>query len=217
MNFRRGGLDAVSSRFDLHLFMNIYALESDCDPYWNLRFVNDELDWQQIYRFDGTPLADRWRPLAVKADEQEIRDLPASDFPHLFGAVPVFRKSAATALQPLLEGSGELLPLTCQEGEYFIFNVLQIVDALDEPTSRIIRLPNSEKILEIEHFVFEPTPVIGVDIFKLKQQPLGRVFVSDRFVERVKDARLTGFRFEWLWASDQESSSPIIYATDSQQ
>ena len=110
-----------------------------------------------------------------------------------------------------------MLPLTCQEGEYFIFNVLQIVDALDESASRIIRFPNSEKILEIESFVFEPTPVVGVHIFKLKQQPLGRVFISDRFVERVKEARLTGFRFEWLWASDQESSSPIIYATDSQQ
>ena len=196
--------------------MNIYALDSDCDHYWNLRFVNDELDWEQIYRFDGTPLADRWRPLAVKADEQEIRDLPASDFPHLFGAVPVFRKSAATVLRPLLEGNGELLPLFCDEGEYFIFNVLRMVDALDERASQIIKFPNSEKILEIEHFVFKPAQLASVDIFKLPQQPLGRVFVSDHFVEIVKDARLVGFSFEWLWSSDQESSSPVIHAANSQ-
>ena len=194
-----------------HSEMNIYALEPDCDRHWNLRLVDEDRDWEIMYRFDGTPLAGTWQPIAVKPDDEEVKKLPASDCPCLFGAVPVLSSRAVAVLSPILEASGELLPLACDEGQYFIFNVLRMADALDEPASQVIRFPNSEKILEIESFVFKAAQVTGVDIFKVPQQPLGRVFVSDRVVEKVRAARLAGFIFEWLWASEQQSSSPVIY------
>ena len=197
--------------------MNVFSLESDSDRYWNIRLVDEEQDWEQLYRFNGTPLKNEWKALRIQAVEEEVNGgRPASDFPHLFGAVPVFSSHAVATLRPLLEKNGELLPLNSSDGIFFVFNVLNMVDALDEQHSSIVKFPDGRKILEIKQFAFQPSKLTGVDIFKLPQQPLGRVFVSDSFMETVKNARLVGFNFEWLWASDQKSSSPLIYTADSQ-
>jgi hypothetical protein len=197
--------------------MNIFSLESDSDRFWNLRSVNEEQDWEQIYRFNGTPLANEWRPLAVEAVEEEVNDgRPASDCPHLFAALPVFSGRAVAALRPLLEEYGEILSLDSRDGSFFIFNVLNLIDALDEQASAIVRFPDGKRGLEIQRFVFRQSQLAGVDVFKLPQQPLGRVFVSDKFVEMVRNAGLVGFTFEWHWASDQRSSSPLITRADLQ-
>lgn len=197
--------------------MNVFSLESDCDRYWNLQLVDEERDWEQIYQFNGTPLANEWRPLGVQAVEEEVNSgRPASDCPHLFGAVPVFSSRAIATLRPLLQESGEILPLDSRDGSFFIFNVLNIIDALDEQASSIVRFPDGKKVLEIERFVFRPSKLTGVEVFKLSQQPLGRVFVADKFVELVNKAGLVGFNFKWLWASDQRSSSRVIYTENLQ-
>lgn len=78
------------------------------------------------------------------------------------------------------------------------------MDALNEEASEIVRFPDGKRILEIERFVFDTSKVKNVDIFKLPQQPLARVFVSDEFVDVVRKAGLLGFNFEWLWSSDQQ-------------
>lgn len=124
--------------------------------------------------------------------------------PILFAEVPVLSTRAVTVLKPILESNGELLPLHSNDGEYFIFNVLRFVDALNEEASEIVRFPDGKRILEIERFVFDTSKVKNVDIFKLPQQPLARVFVSDEFVDVVRKAGLLGFNFEWLWSSDQQ-------------
>jgi hypothetical protein len=88
-----------------------------------------------------------------------------------------------------LEGRGELLPLECKEGDYFILNVTNVVDALDEEKSKIVRFPDGKKIMDIKDFVFMPSKLKNVDILKLPQQPLGQVFVTDKFVELVRMKR----------------------------
>ncbi len=63
---------------------------------------------------------------------------------------------AAEVLQPILEGNGELLPLDCEEGDYFIFNVTRVVDALDESDSDLVKFPDGKRIMEVKRFVFFP-------------------------------------------------------------
>ncbi|HET9479058.1 MAG TPA: DUF1629 domain-containing protein, partial [Pyrinomonadaceae bacterium] len=82
-----------------------------------------------------------------------------------------------------------------------IFNVLNMIDALDE--GAINRFPEGKEILDIKLFVFRQSQVHGVDVFKLPQQPLGRVFVTDKFVEILNMGGLVGFKFKWVWGSDR--------------
>jgi hypothetical protein len=44
--------------------------------------------------------------------------------------------------------------------------------------------------------------VEGVDIFNLRRK-LGRIYYSDRFVARVKAAKLKGLDFTKVWSSDK--------------
>jgi Immunity protein family (Imm11) len=174
--------------------------------------VNEDDDWEMIYRFNGTPIGAEWRPLRVEAYEEEIiEQRPPGDCPWLFTAVPTLSGRAVKTLRTILDGNGELLPLDSHEGDYFLFNVTRVVDALNEAESDIVRFPDGKKVLDITRFVFIPQQVEGLDVFKLPQRPLGLTFVTDRFVQAVRDAGLVGFCFEWLWASEQRSSSPLLY------
>lgn len=186
--------------------MNVYSIELDSDNYQSLEPVNLDADWEAMYKFNGRPVQ-AWEPLrvAVAVEDQQTEPLPRSDFPSLFANVPVLSARAIDVLSSLVGENGQLLPLECEDcGDYVIFNVTNVVDALDEKCSEIVRFPDGKKVLDIKHFVFVPSKLRDVDIFKLPQQPLGQVFVTDRFVKTVRDAGLVGINFVWLWSSDQE-------------
>lgn len=194
--------------------MNVYSFVADSDQYQNLSLVNEAEDWEALYQFYGCPIGAAWRPLNVEIlcdDESSDERLP-SDTPSLFAGVPTLSRRAAEVLQPMLHDNGELLPLQCDEGDYFIFNVTRIVDALNEANSDVVRFPDGKRILDIRQFVFFPSQLKDVDIFKLPQQMSGGVFVTDGFVRAVREAGLRGFSFDWLWASEQSSSSSVLYS-----
>lgn len=197
--------------------MNVFRLGT-ADRYQWLTLVNEADDWETIYQFNGTPIGAAWRPLRVETfDEEGESEQPIpSDCPSLFAGVPTLSLRAAEVLQPILDRNGELLPLNCEEGDYFIFHVTRVVDALDEAGSEIVRFPDGKKIMHIKHFIFFASLLNGVDMFKLPQQLLGSVFVTDRFVQAVRQAGLVGFNFEWLWAVEQSSASPVLQSTNVQ-
>lgn len=53
-------------------------------------------------------------------------------------------------------------------------------------------------------YVFNEGNINGVDLFKIKEEPLKRPFVSDKFRKRVVEEELQGFIFELAWDSEQE-------------
>ena len=194
--------------------MNVYSLVADADNYQKLDLVDEDKDWEIIYKFNGKPLAAEWRPLRVEIMDEDTGDvLPQSDCPLLFTGAPALSRRAAEILKPFLARNGELLPLDFGTEEYFVFNVTSVVDALDEEASEIVRFPDGKKVMDIKRFTFIPSRLEGVDLFKLSQQPLGGVFVTDGFVQAVRQAGLLGFHFEWLWASEQRSQSDVIYSS----
>src|SRR5438045_3641668 len=84
----------------------------------------------------GVPCATGWRPIRVNVDATAGG---AGDFPSLQeGAVPVFSERALDALGPLIQGRIEALPIVHPNGQYFLINVLDIVDCLDESRSGIV-------------------------------------------------------------------------------
>lgn len=113
--------------------------------------------------------------------------------------VPVFNARAADLLRPLLIDNGELLPLLCDEGSYFAYNVTTVLDALDLEKSSIIRFA-SGRIMDITRHEFLQAKVTH-SIFKIPQVPWMEVFVTDEFRDAVSQHRLTGFTFKLVWES----------------
>ncbi len=188
--------------------MNVYSVSLDVDHYQSLELVDLDSDWEAMYKFDGNPIEER-QPLRVTVffDDELEKQLPPGDFPSLFAGVPALSQRAVQVLRPLIEDDGQLLPLQCAGGEYFILNLTNFVDALDERQSEIVRFPDGKKVLDIKRFGFVPAKLQNVDIFKLPQLPLGQVFVTDGFVKTVRDEGLVGIDFAWLWSSEQQVST----------
>ena len=159
-----------------------------------------DTDHEHLWRLDGTSRRANWRPMPVARllvdDEGEPR--LEADMPWLGGHVLVLRERAAKALAPLLDRYGELLPLACPEADLWLFNVLTVVDALDEDNSELMRFDNGD-ILDVERYAFRPNLVAGLAVFKVPQLLRGPLFVGDEFVRAVEAAGLRGPEFAQLW------------------
>src|SRR5262245_60868431 len=180
--------------FSPRAHMSVYILESD-DKFQDLSVVDDQ-DWEIVYRLDGTPQRESWNPLKVEvySDDGNL-ELDEGDFVQLAGLVPIFSGRAAKRLREILKASGEFLALASNAKDYVAFNVTNIIDALNVNHSEIVYFPNG-KVLDIKRFVLNSEPLYQSVMFKIPQMPLSRVFVTDHFVDSVRDSKLKGFVFK---------------------
>lgn len=174
--------------------MQVFKLEADANHYQSIAPQNDA-GFDLLRWLDGTPHAQSWVPVNMLIVDPE---LPPSDFPGFRSAAPIFSLRAVEALGDLLQPNGELLPLICPDGDYFVFNVTAMPDILDEDRSEIRRF-RSGRILDITGYQFRGSSVGSHVIFRLPQLPTGRVYVTDEFVQRVAASGLTGFEFPSVW------------------
>jgi hypothetical protein len=174
--------------------MEVYILDSDANNHQSLALV-DEDDWDLAWgKFDGTPVGESWTPLRVEIPADE-HNLPPSDFPAL-GYIPAFSDRAVDSLRQILDANGEVLPLECEQGDYFAYNVTSLSDALDEAASDVERFETDGRIMEIDRYEFRPDALEGLTIFKLSVTPDRYEYVTDQFVTSVRDAGLVGFKFD---------------------
>jgi hypothetical protein len=183
---------------------NVYQLEADAD-HKALRMIVGDLS-EFVGRFDGTLMKQRWTNVTLGWDPEDAG--PKGDFPWLLD-VPVFSSRAMRALRDLLEGHGEIIPMTIEGEEYFLFNVTKVIDALDEVNSEVIKYFESPKIMRIPRYIFSAEKLSGVMIFKIPN--FYRVFVTDPFIERVKSAGLKGFWFPRLWSTDKTAAIDQVF------
>jgi hypothetical protein len=134
----------------------------------------------------------------VLRDDKFNRNLPPSDFPHLAVAVPVFSLRALNVLRGMIEENGEILPLSCTEGEYYVFNVTTFTDALDESLSGVKRFKDGG-VMRVLKYAFFGDRLCRATIFKIPQFPRSEVYVTDKFRNLAIDNGLLGFKFINLW------------------
>lgn len=177
--------------------MKIYRLQADMDGYHTL-FAPDGAGREVPLRFDGSPRSAGWIPLkvAVWRNEEVPEDLKLSDFPSM--TVPVFSRRSVEGLWDLLEPNGEVLPLVCNEGDYFAYNITTLSEALDEDRSRMSRYSDGQ-IMNVKQHVFKPDLLERKAIFKLVQIPGLWEYVTEEFVQRVQELGLVGFEFKLVW------------------
>jgi hypothetical protein len=178
--------------------MNVYRLQAEREGFRWLTLAQ-EPDLGLVAVMQGRPAAAYWTTPAVASLELNFdgRTLPLPDFP-VFTS-PVFSRRAVDTLLDLLIENGEILPLYCEEGEFFAFNITRELNALDEPASELKRFGRNGrgKVKRIVRHAFVPERLTAA-IFRIPQKPL-RVYVTQGFMDRVESAGLTGFDFSHVW------------------
>ena len=170
-------------------------------------------------RFNGESfLPAEWKPVPLvrnpvnkkEAISQELGDWACIDS---YGGILNLSQKALDMLFPHIALCGEVLPVVFDEAPFAIFNVTNVVDALNESASEIKYFPpdvEDGRVMRIVQFVFKPEAVNDQWIFKIPQLPGTHNFVTDRFVKVVQDAGLRGFGFTKVWSDDKdwEGSGP---------
>ncbi len=147
----------------------------------------------------GKPLKAVWDPpLLEDLLDDELPDGPVADCAHFDGG-PTFSRAAVDHLRDLLEPNGELLPVRYPGGEYFVYNVMTVVDALDESRSDILWSDDGQRILNIRRHELRADRIGEATIFRLPRSGNPVPYVTPPFVERVQGSGLTGFMFELVW------------------
>jgi hypothetical protein len=139
----------------------------------------------EVREWSPARLARRWKPAKVVG-----RVSPFNDYPCVV-TFPAFSRRACDVLRDFLEPNGELLPLDSKVGEYYVFNITTVLDALD----------TSRAVLEfggVDYFAFHKEKLKGRSIFRILEEPMMTI-VSDAFVRRVHEHGLNGFDFSKIW------------------
>ena len=87
--------------------------------------------------------------------------------------------------------------MSCKDVELVAWNVTTVVDALDEGLSSVERFP-SGRIMSVKKYQFKASRVEGLIAFRVPQIRTS-IFLGPEFVERGKEAGLTGTRFKEVW------------------
>lgn len=149
---------------------------------------------------NGEPRAKSWRsPTMQLVREDRGRVLTASGSPWLGSSALIFRSSIAERLRPLLESHGELLPLACKDADLVVFNATNVIDALDEGASSVMRLDGG-KIMRVKRYVFRAERLQGAAVFKIPNLRVSPTFVSRAFIDAWEASQAVGLRFTQVWA-----------------
>lgn len=179
--------------------MKIWILDCDVDNYENLTWKK-ELDIDYIQSFNGVEKMKDWNPMQVK----RMYDRKFSNSPGFSPHIPIFDEKAINVLGDLLIGNAEILPLDCEDGNFYAINVVNVIDCIDYEKSKYKTFRDGKRIMRFTKYVFDERKISGVNLFKTKEEPLKRPFVSEKFRKRVVDNQLTGFKFELAWDSSQD-------------
>lgn len=171
----------------------------DCEIGYEFCHPKDENDFGTISDLiDGTPRVRSWKPIAMRilrTNGENDKPLKYSDAPWYARSALVFRRSAVTALGPMLSAHGELLPLKCKEADVVMFNITRVLPAIDEAASGA-EYWDDGLLHSVERYVFRPKAIAGIDIFKLANVRASPAFVTQRFVDQWQAAGLRGLELK---------------------
>jgi hypothetical protein len=190
--------------------MRYWQYCEDVDNYAHLLFVDQGITRQLICEFMGRRYLKSWNmPEVVYAREWEDpglseqeriiskrlnEGLPQPDLPWLVGAesVAVVNERAIQSLDHLLGENVQILPLRHENAKYYIINVLEVIDCLDEKLSVVRHYGPACRFIKP---VFKEQLVKGKHIFKLPQSA-SAIFVSDLFRQETESHSLKGLTWK---------------------
>lgn len=127
--------------------MKIWKLKSDLENYESLAWGDNEreIDIDFIRSFNGVSKEKGWIPLQLKRMNDD--DSQFSNTPGLSAHIPVFDKKAVDIMKDYLAGNAEILPIFCEDKEFFAINVTTVLDCIDYESSEYETFKSSGRIM----------------------------------------------------------------------
>lgn len=180
--------------------MKIYELSVPEGYEWVVPPVRG--DAHRIRGISGVAQADAWQPVPVELLDRDSNGKPRAyaDCPWLGNDMLVFRQGARRRVESAIRHFGEFLPLVCKQTDLDLFNVLTVVDALDEEKSRIVQFGSSGKVMTIERYEFHPEKLPERAMFRIPETP-ETIFYTEKLANELDSFELRGLYGKKVWQS----------------
>jgi hypothetical protein len=176
----------------------VYKLTTDEGFEWLVPTEERDFD---LLRFDGSSHKRKWQPVSMRRLKfsDKGKSLIPCDFPASASDL-ILSSRARDKIGEYLEQYGELLPLACEDGEFWAYNVTTIVDALDSEATQAVRASVGGRILMIIRHIFKIDMLVDVGLFKLPQTRKGLIYSTADFAEKLRAFDLVGLKLVQVWA-----------------
>ncbi len=179
--------------------MKWFRYRPDANHYDGVRLIMQDDEPVVGLHYDSKSVGGSWEPVAVEGFD----DNPGieGDFPSLsnYNKIPIFSQRAWEVLQPLIGYCTEALPIKHPSGQqFYIVNVMDIIDCLDEERSELVRNAATGRVSEVFKYCFKDDMLDGKHIFKTPLKSGAELFVDDSFRATVEAKGLKGLVFKPL-------------------
>ncbi|MDO8628105.1 MAG: hypothetical protein Q7K42_06565 [Candidatus Diapherotrites archaeon] len=175
----------------------VYCLDPDFNfpllIHGNDKTLLSLVDYTQGEKLNSTDLCFK-RTFYENSLEKHLNNLPLGDLAS-GGHPPILSEVAVNFLKDLIKKDVEIIPVKCIDCNNKTFFILDIkkINALDFDKSEVVRFTVSSRVKKITKHVFISDKLKNIHIFRIPESP--HDFVSEEFVQKVKESGLKGFKF----------------------
>jgi hypothetical protein len=188
--------------------MKIYRIVEDVNVYQS--FMVDSAKWKgdllTLLTFDCSPRSSEWAAPPVYVLHPKLKQ---GNFVYLCPGALVVDAATVEQLRDLLEMSGELLPLPHKDKLYYVLNVTECINVLDEDMTEWLRTEDTGTPIGPKQYAFNANRLTETPLFKIPETCRSEILTceglkdpDDEFKRRVERLGLKGLMFEELWDSD---------------
>lgn len=187
--------------------MKVYILSLDVNNYQSF-LAKDESTYDTNYLlFNCDKRKEVWKDPGLFIHEPKLKK------GNFFGSVTggfIIDQKAHDLLLDLFEMSGELLPITYKEEQFYIVNILGCYDLLDQKNTVWRYSRRNNKRLGIQNYAFLRDRFSETPLFKIPENSVSTIYCieglkgsENEFKSRVEQSGLKGLIFKEIW-SDEE-------------
>ena len=187
--------------------MKVYLLKPDTK--YKLMYPEDSVSESDDWEFKCEELVDKLPQFQAYFDKKSEKDIP--DIAYIGMMTFAFRNDVANELVDILESSSELLPFYLDDELWYLLNVRDCIDALDDEKSKY-KIDNCITKLHLVDYVFHTDQLKGKTLFKIPNDNKSQVYCvdernSDQAVLRnlfcaVKAHKYTGLVFQEIFSDE---------------
>jgi hypothetical protein len=163
--------------------------------------------WQtDALKMDCKPKLSKWKAPEIYIQNPKREQ---GNFLHLCSGAFVTDSLAADRLRIILEIAGELLPFAHDGSPFFLLNVLECVNCLDDQSTEWVKGKTTGAKIRILKYHFDRGRLSESTLFKIPETAASEVLCvegikdpEDEFKAQVEASGFKGLMFEKLW-SDQ--------------
>jgi len=182
--------------------MKIYTVSNDVTNYrWAM--PKDESVWQTNFlTFDGYEKKTSWKPISFYVDNPLLKK---GNVIHIGAGVIAYDKLSVEKVAFHLEVSGELLPIFIDGEPYFLHNVTQVANALNQDETIWDEYEGVRT--QINKFAFHKSRLSESSIFKIPETVQGDIYTfsglkdpEDEFYYSYRNLGLEGLSFDEIYS-----------------